>query len=261
MSGAGRPLDLAGRIRGPWHLGLTTVMALVAVTVALLEVLLLLQAWQFAGSEVVLYESQDGLAITRLILMAQVLTYLPFGMGSPGALAGAIAAALAFALAAQRPDVDSASGWRRVAWAAAFVAGVVGLLAVLLRLFVQANVLISGDDSVEAIFGPTETVSGVGRVLADGADGLLWAGALIVGLLWRADAWSPASEEYPEPDADELDLAEVEDLTAPSEGVQTSPAVPSSAYARPAVPDPPPGPRLEEDGSSDSGYDEFRFRR
>ncbi len=29
----------------------------------------------------------------------------------------------------------------------------------------------------------------------------------------------------------------------------------------PALPDPATGPRLNPDGSSDSGYDEFRFRR
>lgn len=260
MSGQ-RPLDLGGRLRGPWHLGLTTMMVLVAVTVALTEVLLVVQAWQFAGNEVALYEPQDGQGIPRLTLMAQVLTYMPFGMEAPGVLAGAVAAAVAFALAAHRQGVDSASGWRRVSWAATFVAGVVGLLTVLVHLFVQVSVLISMDDSIEAVFGPTETLSGLGRVLAAGADVLLWAGALLVGLMWRADAWSPGSQEDLAPADDELDLEEVEDLTDPSEEVAPSPAVPTSAYARPAVPDPPTGPRLEADGSSDSGYDEFRFRR
>lgn len=255
-----RPLHLGCRIRGPWHRGLAAIMVLVVVTVALLQVLLALQAWRLAGDEIAAYSSGEGQVITRLTLMAQMLTYLPFQVSSLDALAGAIAAAVAFALAAHRPDSDPESGWRRVSWAATFVAGVVGLLIALLIVFVQAHFVISMNDSIEAVFGPADMVSGLARVLAAGADGLLWGGALIVGLLWRADAWSLSSEGDLEHAGDELGLAQV-DTTDPSEEAVTSPAVPTSAYARPVTGDPVPGPRLEADGSSDSGYDEFRFRR
>ena len=259
-SGRRSAQDLWGRIRGPWHRGLTTLMVLVAATVAILEVLLLVTMWQFAGNEVASYGSQDGLVVTRMSLMAQMLTYLPFGVGSPGVLGGAVAAAAAFALAAHRPDSDAAGAWRRVSWAAAFIAVATGMLAVLLRFFVHSYALIAMDESVQEVFGLADALVGPGRVLGAGADGLLWIGALVLGLVWRADAWSLASEEELEPD-DELEGAGSEEDTDPSHDEVTSPAVPPVAYDRPAVPEPPTGPRLEPDGSSDSGYDEFRFRR
>lgn len=259
MSAQRPPLDLGSRIRGQWRVGLTTIMVVTAAAVALVQILLIARAWQLAGDELTFYPAGEE-AITRLAVMAQVLTYLPFQASSLDVVAGAGAAALAFALIAHRAASDLAGGWRRATWTAAVAAGAVGVVTALVRLLVQANVLISTNDSVQSVFGPPDTLSGLTRVLDAGVDGLLWAAALIVGLLWRTQAEGATWDENTEPAGDERALSGEEDVTGPVDEPGASPAAPPSAYAGPVAPSPPPGPRLQADGSSDSGYDEFHFR-
>lgn len=265
MSGPGRPLDLAGRVRGQWQVALTTLLVLVAAIVAFVQVLIIVRSWQLAGADQG-FASEGGEPISRLDAMAQYLIYGPLQMGSMDLVAGAVPAAVAFALVAHRADSDAADpsedseGWRRLAWLATVLAAVLGLLAALARTFVHVSWLVSMNDAFE-VFGPEDTAFSAIRLLGALTEALLWVAALILGVLWRPVAPERDSDDDVGRPGDEPDLAREREVREPAEERVVPPAAPATAYARPAEPDPAPGPRLEEDGSSDTGYDEFRFRR
>lgn len=275
--GSGRPSpgDLERRIRGRWRAALITVLSLVAGVSVVVEVLVLVRAWQAAGEEIA-YSPPDPQGMSRLVVMADVLPWVSLQLTTVTAGFGAVAAGIGLGLLAS----GHAS---RVARAVLLVAVAVGLATAVSRFVIHANWLIATLDGTETALGPPDTFAGLTRLLVAGVDGLLWVAALIVGLVWR-----PARGDESQADADD----EVS-LTAPAAGTPgsveagqgglaaaagreeltgsgTSVPPPQQVHLSgagegrgetPALPDPATGPRLNPDGSSDSGYDEFRFRR
>lgn len=268
VSGQRGPLDLGSRIPGPWRKSLTAVLVLVAWAVALAQLLLVVRAWQIAGDEIGLRHPREP-ALTQLSVMAEVMSWLTLQGGSLDVAVGAGAATIAFALLGQPAAAAIGIGWRRAAWTATIVVAVVSLATALVGIFVQANwVIVINDSTTRSFFGEPDTAVGLARLLGVLADGLLWAAALIVGLLWRPGVvglrWFEEEDDAVAEGAaagGDVGANVGDDLADHLDRQVTRSAPPSNAYTRPVTADPAPGPRLEADGSSDSGYDEFRFRR
>jgi hypothetical protein len=219
---------------------LMTVLAAITVLGAVLPWVALAEAWRSVGGYGVV-EMETGM---RLALVSQALPYLGIQAGLYDVLA--MGAAVGVILLARHRPRESDEGMRwSPAHVATGVAVVVALVAAAVRLVVSLAALTGmvGGEWADQFMAPTVTLAAL--IILGGAVAVLgWVAVLLAGLLYRPGV-QDAAEEPAEEDED----------VAPT--AHPAPAV-RDAYQPPSQVSPSD---IRPDGASDSGYDEYRFRR
>lgn len=228
-------------------------LALVAVGSALAGVLALVSALRWGLSEDGIFLDDSGPA-SALISVAATLSYTRNQLGAVLPVAGMVAVAVLLALntagRARRIDVT----WRRRV--AIVVVGAIG--AHLLVGAVQVGIVavawwVVESEDVALVLAGSPFLSELQLLLPILLDVLFWAGllALLIAARRTVDPCDPGDPETADPQAPEVSEP-VSDEPVPTPSVEQIPSAPVEG------PDPSP---IRADGSSDSGYDEFRFRR
>lgn len=264
---------LLDRLRGRHRVLVANLLVIVVLLVVLAQWLAILMAWwQSADMEF----GPVGEESSRLLAMAGLFQYT--GLQLFGAVAIAVMGAAGAALLVGHPTARGLPlGWRR-AVAVAVLAGV-GLFVAqaVVRLFVIVVAFLSVPAELRTMFWATEDWTGIVSTAIPPAVELLIGIALVVLAL----AWWPGGgrrtglleddeddEDHGDGDGFDEEGEEGEDGEVPGDdgeapdGDPFAPSRPADGSGSGAAPQPAqPQPRLRPDGSSDSGYDPFRFGR
>ena len=231
----------SARLRGL----LIGVLAAITAVGAVLPWLALADGWGSAVDDAFLTEAEVGW-LPQLAFAVQALPFRTLQAGNHDVLV--MGAAVAVIVLVRRWSWGSEEGMR---WPPALVvtgiAVVVSLMAALLRLaaavYTQVGLM---EEWIEQYFMLTGGMGGFLVVLGTAVTVLGWFAVLLAGYLFR-----PLDEGEDEPDEDD---GSVDDMTRDHahEPVREQPQAPAQQT----------GPaEIRADGASDSGYDEFRFRR
>ena len=233
---------------------LTGILVVIAVIGAVVPWLAIAEAWRIAGDPTMFpAPAQD---VSRWLFVAEMMSYGLFTSGGGISVLAMGATVAVLVIAAGSRAVDTRTGrWRTVdlAVAVALLASVAAALAALARLLLVGYAWTSTPDELIGIYVSDSSGMSVAlRLLAPAAEVLGWTAVLLLALAWRRRD----DGALPGDDLDEDDPGHPDD---PGEdaSVETPPADPLPGVPRERV-DPA---RLRPDGSSDSGFDEFHFRR
>ena len=238
-----------GRLRP----ALTGVLVALVVIGALLPGLALVSAWRLSGDPAMSpYPSGEA---PRALVVVEILSFTTSGLDAPVVVG--IVAALALIVLEVRPSRSSGSA-RRPPWALAVVvpAGAVASLVALVHAGALLSVMaLTPEELTAASFGERLELYDGQRLLGLVAQVLAWFAILLFGVgRWRAGS---EDEEVTGTVGGRVDTAAgAVDLGGPpAEAPRSGP--PSGT----GPPDRVEPARLRPDGSSDSGFDEFHFRR
>ena len=230
-------------------------MALLAGVVAVGGVvpwLILVDTWRGSGDPGMFPDL--GEAVPRALVMADMLQYMYFSSATATVPPlSMVAAAALLALVAQAREPDLSAGGRRAAVLLVVVVTVAATVAVAVRLGLVLYAKTSVPEELVGIyFSPSTGIGSALALLGPFAELLAWSVVLRLGLAcWSVEEVEDLHE------ADEVE--EVDRAPAPEVGhglperEDLSPPEPPREWVDPA--------RLRPDGSSDSGFDEFHFRR
>lgn len=222
------------------------VLAAITVVGAALPWLTLAGAWQTAGSDGFGTELRLGPGL-RLALAVQALPFISLQSGNHEVIA--MAAAVGVVLLMRHRVRRSGHGMR---WAPAYVvtalAVVVALLAALLRLgvIVYSQVGLIAED-LDPFVRPVDGVTALVVVVAPVVPVLGWVAVLIACALYRPVSGS--GEDVVDGESDPVEEPSGQRRGQPPAEHHEAPARPVGAAD------------IRADGASESGYDEFRFRR
>lgn len=233
---------------------LTTILLAIVVLGALVPWLGIAQAWRVAGDPNMV--PTPDLEVSRLLFLADVLEYWPRQAGPAVAVIVMAAAVGVIVISGPWSDREVPLGRRRAIVLACWAAAAVAALSPVFRIAVVLYAMTSTPDELSGLYltdrgglSDLQSLSGLA------VEVLGWSVVLLLGVWW----W-PRDDETVVADgadgADEDDVQNVAELDAAVEsssngGLSSLPEVPRQGVT-PA--------RLRPDGSSDSGFDEFRFR-
>ena len=270
-----------GRSDGPWgrlparyRVLVTNLLLAVIVILAFGRVQLLWRAWRMSGDETIFGApwSQES----RILSFAEALRFAAFEIvAAPTGLSAVAAFAVLFLVA--HPKLSRLPlTWRRSV--AGVTLGAVGLtlLESLIRLYVTLYAHTTAGPQ-DWMAGLDDGQSGLAAVLAGGggagAEAVVAVVLIILGLAWwpgRGGDGGLLATNEDDLDEDDLDEDDAEDERRDvGDDLADAGDADEGGYAAPreraTAADPAeqaaPRPRLQPDGSSESGYDEFRFGR
>lgn len=234
---------------------LTNLLVATVALGALVPWLGIAQAWRVTGDPNMFPTS--GLEVSRLLLLADVLEYWPLQAGPAVAVIVMAAAVGVIVICGPWSDRDVPLGRRRAIVLGSGAAAAVAALSPVFRIAVVLYAMTSTPDELSGLYlTDRRGLSDLQSLSGLAVEVLGWSVVLLLGVRW----W-PRDDETVVADgadrADEDDVQNVGELDAgvegsPNGGLRSLPEVPRQG-ATPA--------RLRPDGSSDSGFDEFRFRR
>lgn len=230
---------------------LVSALLLVLVAVgALVPWLRLVDAWILAGDPAT-YGS-PGMEVPRLLIVVDLLQYLP--PASHVAVLVAMAAAVGLLVIGARPHApDLVTENRRGVVALVGVVGVLSALRAVIHAALVVVVFVSTpDEVVEMYAGGRRALRDLQQLMALGAEALAWSVIVILAV----GQWGRAEERSDDDDVDVPGSGPVE----PREEAPAAPEGPPQSLRTAPVERVDPA-RLRPDGSSDSGFDEFHFRR
>jgi hypothetical protein len=256
-------LGLPERTRQP----LAGALAAVALIGAVVPWLGLVNAWRLSGDRELFPEPEQQ--SHRALVISEVLAYWPGTAGS-GLIGLAVAGAAAALLLTGRP-VPADGRARRPAAVVLVVGGaaalgiVAGLVVGSLRLYSTA---VTPEEFSGRFLAPRPLGLELAPLLTVTAEIIAWTVVLVlavsVGRPSEAEADGDLAEEErtggANPDGHDHDHGAPPRPQAPADGAHGAP-VHLSAPSSQATADRVDPSRLRSDGSSESGYDEFRFRR
>lgn len=232
------------------------VFAVAAVVSVVIVAVNLMNTWMWTSDGG--YIGEDGQTLSRWHTFAQSVYYGDVQVSAIGLLAVIMLLWLAGAAAARSVPLS----WRRtvVLVAVGATAGSILLSALVLAVSVWGALLVPADIQ-EAYFGDPTWQSTVLQLIRPLVAVLAWSAVLVLGIgCWPREEIVPGEGDLDDDQVDEL-LAhgtvahpQGADYRRPGDDAATHPAAEAPVLGR----DPA---RLRSDGSSDTGYDEFRFRR
>ena len=241
------------------RLGLTLLLGLlVAVTVigAVVPWLVVVDSWRLADRTYADVLPGAGVA-PRLVVMADNLPFVALQSGYNGLPAVTAALGVVGLARMRRGAVDAAVS--RAALVVTAVAAAAALAAALTRLVVNVYAYVVVDDTDQ--YAGFVTATGLGRstvLLAPAMEILAWLAVILALVLFRPgvaadDAVGDADDDAAEDAAEDVTGAmDAPAVDAPGPGDADGSSTPPISF----------GPaHIRADGASDSGYDEFRFRR
>ncbi|MCA1783234.1 MAG: hypothetical protein ABR500_01680 [Dermatophilaceae bacterium] len=247
------------RLRGP----ITIMLVAIVVIGALVPWLGIAQAWLLTGNPE--FRGVPGQGMSRWLFLAEVLQYWPLQAGA-GSTVVAMAAALSLVAICGSWAVRAATlGRRRVAFLVVVVAIAFAVLALLSRLIlVLYPMTLTWDELPGLSLAERDGLTIAQSLLGLSAEMLAWTVVLMVGATcWPRGDMALADDGH-------VAAGEVggEDVADRNMGERNAPAEVSPVEEQKALGGPDQGPRepvdparLRRDGSSDSGFDEFHFRR
>lgn len=269
--------SLWDRLRGRHRILVTNLLLAIVLAVVISNALYVINAIRQSGDESAFPEIL-GEPSTRLLHLAVLMRYRYWETDFQLALYAVLAAVAVFALAGHGSARSLSLRWRRGVVVTALGATCVGVIIALFEMFLALYALTAVSETMrEAQFGMSDRMI-IGGMVRPGIEVALGLVVVIVGLAW----WPTRAGERGLLDDDEdLSLDDAADASVPTRyaspdtavraappsaaaaGVSAAtPASAASEFARPASEEKEPvvRPRLRPDGSSDSGYDQFRFR-
>lgn len=219
-------------------IGLLTAIVVIG---AVLPWLAVGDAWRTVGSDD--FVSDPGIGrMERLAIAVQALPFISIQAGDYGSLAMVAAVGVILLTRSRTGAPDDGMRWSP---AQVLTAGavVVALLAALLRLVVTVYTQLSLVGTVvDQYLIRTGGMGAAVVVLTPAVPALGWIAVIVTGLLYRPPAAEAAEG-------------------AAAEGESEEPAVGPAEASEERPPGPVDPAEIRADGASDSGYDEFRFRR
>lgn len=246
--------ELWERLRGRHRVLVANLLAVCAVACALAGLAVVVTAVRQTRDRAI-FPTFPGQDIPALVLVDEALNFSLFTFEFSLVWTGMACALGVLALAGHGSSATLPMTWRRAVAAVAVGAVAVEVVLSAFRIFVALYAMSNTPAEAENVyFAPRDWSVVLPNIVRPGVSVLLGVALVIVGLAW----WPGRPGEPGLLVADEVDEP-VETVAATPDGY-----APPATRDRPTVaeaPDPTPQPRLRPDGSSDSGYDEFRFRR
>lgn len=232
---------------------LTTVLLCLVVIGAIVPWLAIADAWRLAADPSMYPD--PGNEVPRLFIVVDLIHYLPSGPSAGTALLAMAAALGLLVIAAHSSALDVATGRRRAILLVVGILGFLSMLTALARVGLLLAVMTSPPEELtEVYFGGRSGLGDVRGLLVPFAEVLGWSAVLILGVAWwrRVDGAFVGDDLEGEEDPGHHDAAG-EHAWSEQPQVDRLPDVTPQERVDPA--------RLRPDGSSDSGFDEFHFRR
>lgn len=241
------------RLRGRHRVLVTNLLAVAAAAAALGGLAVVVNAVRVSRDQTV-FPTFPGQDLPWLVFLDEALTFSLYPFEFSLVWVGLACALGVFALAGHASSAPLPLPWRRGVAAVALAAIVLPVLLSAFRVFVAVYAFSSTPQESENVyFAPREWSVVLPNLVRPGVAVVLGAALFIIGL-----AWWPGRPGEPGLLSDDDD--ELLDTALPTTD-RYAPPTPRDRPAEADVPQPEPQPRLRPDGSSDSGYDEFRFRR
>jgi hypothetical protein len=234
---------------------LTIILVVIVVMGALVSWLEIAEAWRLAGDPMM--SPEPSVDTSRLLSMAGLTSYGLFNAGagiSPITMAAAVGVLV---ISADSDSVDTHHG-RLLAvdlpMAVALLASALAALASLTRVLLVAYAWTSTPEELigTSIFA-SNGISDAIALVAPSAEVLGWSAVLLLGVVrWRRLDRALVEDDLEETDPGPHDAA-AEHASVHDPDADRLPGLTPQERVDPA--------RLRPDGSSDSGFDEFHFRR
>ena len=225
------------------------VLTAIVVIGAVLPWLAVGDAWRTVGSDEFVADPTIG-AMERLAIAVQALPFISIQAGDYGALAMGAAVGVILLTRSRRGESEDGMRWSP---AQVLTAGavVVALLAALLRLAMSVYTQVSLMGTVaDQYLIRTGGMGAAVAVLAPAVPVLGWIAVVATGLRYRTA------------EAERAESGRASDAPADGESEQPTLGPPVVSEERSTAPTRAVDPaEIRADGASDSGYDEFRFRR
>ncbi len=252
----GRATDagsLWDRLPGRHRVLITNLLVLVVVAVAVGDAIVVIDAIRESGDQD-MYAGPEGEESSRLLQLSFLLRYVSVPLGILSSVT-VLAVLGIFVLAGHHTLRRQPLGWRRGVFVAALAATGMALAIAVLKVFLAVNVMTSvSKETREMYLGLADRATVVHGFIEPGVELTMGAVLIILGLAWwpRRPGERGLLDDDAEPEAE---------LDEPIEPEQYAPPAPPVAAQSTLEETPEIRPRLRPDGSSDSGYDQFRFGR
>ena len=271
MGRDGHAAGLWERLHGRNRILVTNLLLAAAVLVVVGQLARLWNAWRQSGQEG-MFQGVPELEASRVIGFAEALRFSRVQIGVLPAAFGALAALAVLVLAAHETAARLPLAWRRFVVGGTVLVAALTLGQALIHLYVTLYTHTSMSGSEVDIYGLNDWGTTLGVGLTAAVEALVATAIMLLGLAWWPGAVGRSGLL---PDDEDDDLAQPRSQSA-EEATGSAPGfTPPSARPRAtgvagglsadrtgseAAPAGRP-PRLRPDGSSESGYDEFRFGR
>jgi hypothetical protein len=243
----------------------TGALGILALIGAVVPWLVLFNAWRLSGDRELIPEPEQQ--SHRALVIAEILAYWPGTAGS-GLVGLAVAGGAAALLLTGRPARDDVRPGRfapvvLLVGCAATLGIAAGLVAGALRLHATVS---TPEEFSGRFLAPRSWGQELAPLLTVAAEIIAWTVVLVVAVsTWRrlereADGELPAGDLADRVGPDDHDQGTMPLSQAPVDGAREASVNRPSPPSQTATDSVDPS-RLRSDGSSESGYDEFRFRR
>lgn len=252
------PAGLWDRLHGRNRILVTNLLLAVAGLVVVGRLVQVWHAWRQSSADG-LFQGISGIEESRVISFAEALRFSSVQLGVIPTAFGALAAFAVLVLAGHASSARLPLGWRRGVVGVVVAVAALTLGQALLQLYVTLYTHTALSEDV-SIFGLNDWGATLGFGITAAVEALTAAALIVLALAWWPGAVG-GSGLLPDDEEDVLPLSgDDEDFTPPTAPPQVTRAARATRVEAEPEPAAPP-PRLRPDGSSESGYDEFRFGR